>query len=257
MKMIKKIISKKADMSMPLFVGLVVIITSFLVLLYFWLRLDPGGITDKEICHNSVVLKDKSKAFAGSLDCRTNYVCISGGGDCLDSGSKVKVEASDEEQIMKVLADEMSSCWYMFGEGKESSYADGIGGWNPTKVYCSVCSIVQFDKKIQEKTLKITYSKFYNYLAQTKKDDSQTYLEYLYGVSNLNSLEIQKQFGIVSVKDDFLATKEKYSIITGIDSNTNNDNIDEGPLDNEVLKVYIIPTIETPATSCTEFLTKA
>ena len=101
--MIKKI-NKKAEEAtpIPLIVGLIVLLVSFGVLLYFLSRLNLGELTNEEICHNSVVLKSKTAGFAGSLDCRTDYVCISGGEECgnIDASSKIKVDASNKEEII-------------------------------------------------------------------------------------------------------------------------------------------------------------
>ena len=254
----KRKINKRAELTTAQLVGLLVLIASFVILLILFFRLNLGEESNKEICHNSVLLKDKTGGFVGSLDCRTNYVCISGGDDCEDSfSSKVNVDPSNKDEIMKAIADEEVGCWWQFGEGKVNNYAGGVGDIAPTKVYCAVCSVIQFDKKVQEEVSKITYPEYYSYLSRTEKGDSQTYLQYLFKTSDPSSLRINEHFGVVDINSDFFATKEKYSIITGIDSNANNNNVDEGVLDNDLLGVYVIPTIETSDTGCTEFITKA
>lgn len=246
--------NKRGELTTTQLVTIIVLIVSFIIILFMIFRLNLGGTTDKEICRNSVVLNDKSP-IEGPLDCKTNYLCISGGGDCegLTASEKIKVDPSSKEEIMKSIADEMSSCWYMFGEDKKLNYA---GGYLSTEVYCAVCSIVEFDENVQEKILKITYSEFYDYLEKTKKDSSQSYLKYLYGISNVDDLKFKTKT-IVDINNDFISTKDKYSIITGLDSNANDNNFGEGASDNEWINPYIIPTIETPATRCTEFITKA
>src|SRR3989338_2930165 len=114
--MVKIIENKKGELTTTQLVTIVVLIVSFIIILFLIFRLNPGEQTNKEICHNSVVLKGKTSGFAGSLDCRTNYLCISGGGDCQDaSTSKIEVDASNKNEIMEAIAKEMADCRYMFG----------------------------------------------------------------------------------------------------------------------------------------------
>ncbi len=252
--MMKKIINKKADMSMPLFVTLVVLILSFLVLLYFLFAVDFGGKTDKDVCHNSIVIRDKTVGWVGSVDCRTDYICVSGGGDCSDinsPSSKIKVDASNKDEIMKTIADEMASCWWQFGEGQKPRYGPDLAN---DRVHYAICSIMEFDGKVQEKYPQISYSEFYEYLERTPMDNSQSYLSYLYGVSSMNLLKTEDQIK-VNLQTDVISTKDKYSIITGLDRHifwlTTRDDIQ--------LKVYIIPTSETNSrlVEGSQFMTKA
>jgi len=248
----KKQRQKRGELTTTQLVTIIILIVSFVIILFLIFNLNLGGTADKEICRNSVILRDQSKIFAGPLDCKTNYLCISGGGDCsgISASEKVVIDLGKKEEIIKVIADEMASCWWQFGEDKELSYVGepGLSGG----VDCAVCSIVQFDEKIQQNFPKITYLEFYNYLEKTKKDSFQSYLKYLYGVSDIDALEIQKQFQIVDIKNDFFSTKEKYSIITGIDTSKS-----VSGLIREWFKVYIIPTLDTAQTACTDFITKA
>src|SRR3989339_874739 len=89
--------------------------------------LSLGEISEKEICHNSVVLKGQSPSNfdVGNLDCKTNYVCISGGEDCKDFNPtniiNININQKSEKienDTMKAIVDEMKDCWWMFGEGK-------------------------------------------------------------------------------------------------------------------------------------------
>ncbi|MEK6841581.1 MAG: hypothetical protein AABX91_00320 [Nanoarchaeota archaeon] len=245
--------NKKAEMTTAQLIGLIVLIVSFAILLYFLFRLNLGGTTNEEICRNSVIAVDRTKGTLASLDCRTNYVCISGGDDCSETFStKVKVNPENKDEIMKAIADEAVSCWNMFGEGKANYIGPVEGAGITGGVYCGICSTIRFDDKIQEKTPKITYLEYYNFLQRTKKSDYQTYLNYLYGTSDVGSLRVQDAFKIVDINNDFFATREKYSLITGTDTSKN-----LAGTRREFFGVYIIPTIETPATSCTDFITKA
>ena len=236
-------------MERKMLIGMIVLIVSFIVILFLIFRLNLGGTTDKEICKNSVFLKDKASVFSGPLNCKTNYLCISGGEDCLGSISEtVEVNSESKEAVMKAIADEMSSCWWQFGEGKLNYGTEA--DVKDVSIKYALCSVIEFGSDVQEKIPEITYSEFYEHLRKTPKDSSQTYLKYLYGTPYPSSLTIQSQFKVYDINQDKIRTNEKYSIITGID-----DNIDTP---DEILKVYIIPTSETSARlDQGEFITKA
>lgn len=252
---------KKGELTTAQLVGLIVLIASFVILLIFLFVLNSGKTSNEEICRNSVLLRDKSVDLSGPLDCRTNYVCISGGNDCgdMESSSKLKVDASNKDEIMKALADEMTNCWWQFVGDSKIMY---IGKWVSSKTFCAVCSIVEFDDKIQEKFPEISYSEFYEYLKRTPKDNSLSYLEYLYGIDDSASLKMQEQVSDAMTQDKIL-TNQKYSLITGIDANAvdlglgKEVDITNVLGDDEWIRVYLIPTSETSKTECEEFITKA
>ena len=224
--------NRKGDITTPQIVLFIVLVASFVVVLIFLSESNLWGITNKEICHNSVVLIDKTLGVTGTLDCKTNYLCISGGGDCeATTSEQIKINPENKEEIMKAIADTMSDCWWMFGEGKLN-----YGTTEGRSVKYAICSIIEFDNKVQEKIPEISYTEFYDYLEKTQKDKSQTYLEYLYGVNKVSSL---RYYLIkINVDQDEIQTNQKYSIITGFDDNIS-------PYPDTVLKVYIIPTSET------------
>jgi len=238
--------NRKAELTTKQIVMIIVLIVSFIIVLFLLFRLNLGETTSKEVCHNSVVLKHQTKILSGPLDCKTNYLCISGGEDCeeIPTTSTIEVDSNNKNETMKALADEMSDCWWMFGEGK-IRYTGGAGS---TGVHCALCSIIEFAGISVDS---ISYQEFYEYLRTTPKSKSQTYLHYLYGINSLDLFESQEQIEI-NILSDFISTDQKYSIITGIDNNLI-DFLD----DDEWLKVYIIPTSETSATKCDIFITKS
>jgi hypothetical protein len=220
---------KKAELTTKQIVGLIILITSFAVILFFIFSLNLGETNNKEICHNSVVLASKNK-FGASLDCRTNYVCISAGGKCesFDSDETIKVELGDNEyenknNVMKAIAEEMSDCWWMFGEGE----VDYIGyNWKldiAVGTHCGICSVVEFDSVLKEKYSEglISYPSFYYFLQTEKKDKAQTYLRYLYGVEDITFIEdkIKEESGIDLKKienKDMISLEGRHLILTGI-----------------------------------------
>ena len=204
-------LNKKGEITTAQIVTIIVLIVSFIVILYFFFRLNLGATTNSEICHNSVVLQAKSAKLIGGLQCKTDYVCISGGGNCENMNPTItnKVNPENKDEVMKAIADQMANCWWMFGEGK-MDYGDkgffGSGG-------CALCSVVGFDKKISDSNSGITYSEFYDYLANTKKDDTQTYLTYLYKTNDLNTLKQANSFLDNNANNEII-TNEKYAVVT-------------------------------------------
>lgn len=218
MKNLKKRWSLKGELTTKQLVTLVILIVSFIIILFLIFRLNLGGTTDREICRNSVVLRDKATEFAGPLDCRINYLCISGGGDCqgFSATAKAKVNPENKIEIMKTIADEMSACWWQFGEGKSNylSISDK-NSWG--KNSCARCSIVKFDKEILDKNYKITYREFYEYLLSHKKGD-KTYFSYLYNSNNINHFQNDISYLKIDIDKNFIVEEGEYAIVTGVKS---------------------------------------
>ena len=215
----------KGELTTQQIVTLIILVVSFSVILFLIFRLNLGETTTKEICHNSVLMKGKGKGLVGELDCRTNYVCISGGGKCegINPAITVDIDLSKlnaKNETMKAIAEEMADCWWMFGEGKVNygGLWDKVKGFVPwTDYHCAICSVVKFDDKVQEKFNEITYNEFYDYLKNTKKDNTQTYLKYLYDVNTVDQFQSDYPLNNIDVtkEEDKIYTNEKYSVITG------------------------------------------
>jgi len=211
---------KKGELTTQQIVGLIVLIVSFAIILILIFRLNLGETTNKEICHNSVMLKAKSKNLVGEIDCRTDYVCISDGGKCtgFNPTATIEVERDNKTQIMKAIADEMSNCWWMFGEGKVD-YGGTLDKFQQmlpweNDYHCAICSMVKFSDGM--KVDKITYSDFYDYLLKTKKDKTQTYLTYLYDAPNMDYVKEKIKGTNLDIVNGEISTKDKYVIVTGI-----------------------------------------
>lgn len=229
---------------------IIILIISFVVLLYFLFILNPAETSSKQVCYNSVVLISKGQGLIGSLDCKTNYLCVSGGDSCTNFNPTVTgdVDASNKDEVLKAIADEMADCWWMFGEGKVDYVGKPLGG-NPR---CAVCSRIKFDEEVQKSIKQITYRELYDYMKahQSSHDTAQSYLKYLYGVSSMESSNTEtKDFDLNAAP---INTANDYIIITGIDP--------EPPLiSDEYIKVNIVKTDEaTTKTRCEIFdITKA
>lgn len=175
--------NKKAELTTQQLVTLIILITSFAILLFFLLRLNLGEETIKEICHNSVVMKDKtllSKA-TGNLDCQTEYLCFSKSEDCEGINPTRVIEIKNKEELVAEVEKEIKDCWWMFGEGK-LNYV----GFDVSDYHCAICSILKFDKDIQEK----------------------------YPEIEVNTIIAKRK----------ILTNEKYSIFTGMNYDVNTEN---------------------------------
>ena len=207
-------INKKGEITTQQIILLIVLIASFAIILFFILNLDFKSTSDKEICHNSVALRSASKNLVGKLDCNTNYVCISGGGECSDItvSETIEVDVENKQEIMKAIADEMVDCWWMFGEG-ELNYVS-ITETPVEASVCGLCSVVKFDSKVVEESAQITYREFYEYLAGLEKSGAESYLEYLYETSDVNLFQGNSPLEI-DIDNSFLVGEDKYAIVTG------------------------------------------
>lgn len=200
---------KKAELTTQQIVFIIILIMSFAIILFFILRINFQEVGKKEVCHNSVALfqstKVGGKISTGNLNCQINYLCLSSSGKCSDFSPDTTINVKTKSEIFKSLADEMTDCWWMFGEGKvdyleESDYDS----------QCAICSIVKFDSSTSEiSTEKINAEEFYTFLKTEKKSDRQTYLEYLYGVDDMS------KFKSAYYKNDFIDLNEKYVVMTG------------------------------------------
>ena len=242
---------KRGELTTKQLVTIIVLIVSFIIVLFLLFQLNLGETTDEEICRNSVFLKSQSKLTSGPLDCRTSYVCVSGGEECetITATSEIEIDSDDRNEVLGAIANETVSCWFQFGEG-EVNYGEGF---TSTGVHCAICSIIEFDAKTQEAIPSISYSEFYNFLQTNGKDRTQSLLNYLYGVNDAGLVQIQPQFDI-DISSDEIITSERYSVITGVDNNLGAFGLRK----DEILKVYLVPTAETSTkTECTDFVTKA
>jgi hypothetical protein len=193
LKMVNNMNTKKnktGEITTQQIVMLIILITSFAVVLFLLLRLDLGAESEKEICHNSVVMKGNSilPEEALELNCQRSYVCLTEDGSCegLIKPEKIKVKSLDE--IYNVLGEKMADCWWMFGEGK----IDYVGNTATKNNYCSICNQILFDdslNNIEGVEDKISKDELYDYFSKTEISEDETYADYLFGTSDMESLK--------------------------------------------------------------------
>ncbi len=246
-----KKINKKGSLSTKKLVTILVLIASFIIILFLLFRLNLGAVTDKEICHNSVVLKSQGQGLVGRLDCKTNYVCISGGGQCVDISptETINVNPDNKEEIMKVIADEMADCWWMFGGGELNYIGENFGATTT----CAACSVVKFDDRILDKNYKINYREFYEYLSTLQDDSIENYLNYLYDSYDVGEVRREVASLGIDLDEDFVLSEEKYSIITGFRSGPGWGVFDRSGF----VYPYYFPTSKISGIGCERFVTMA
>ena len=206
--------NKKAELSTQQIVLMIILIASFLVILFFLFRLNLGESSQDQICRNSVL--QKASVFSEApIQCYRNYVCITKDGSCegLIKPEKIKVKSLDE--VYETLANEMADCWWMFGEGK----VEYVGKDFTKNNYCSICSQIYFDDSLENlegiEDKKISKDELYNYLAENNYSKDQTYSQYLLGTNDLSQFKSQGSFGNIEIG-------KQYFNVMGITSGVGN-----------------------------------
>ena len=126
---------KEGKVSVEFLIGMIILVISFVVILYFIFLVDFGSGIDREVCHQSVVYRSTAKAgFIQAsgiipLKCQTEKICLTmSGEDCIELSStkdnkvnKIRLSSDPKkarEKIIEVFAESMVSCHSMLGEGK-------------------------------------------------------------------------------------------------------------------------------------------
>jgi len=208
--------NKKGELTTKQIVTLVILIISFSVILFLLFRLDLGEETNKELCHNSVVMRGNSALPSDSfpLKCETKYLCITEDGSCEGMTNPDIEKVKDVNEAYEVLASEMVDCWWMFGEGK-INYASK--DWSPN-LYCSLCDQIVFDDSLKTNIFnseQFEEKEFYEYLEKNNLPNSdKSYLRYLTGVTDVDEFEKE-----LKKKDIYFKTinlDSQYYLLTGI-----------------------------------------
>src|SRR3989344_7040233 len=166
--------SKQAELSTQQIVLIIILITSFIVILFFLFRLNIGEKSEEQLCHNSVL--QKASVFSEApLQCYRNYLCITKDGSCEGLIKPEKIKVNSLPEVYGALADEMTNCWQMFGEGK----VDYVGKDFTKNNYCSICSQIYFDDSLESiewvEDKKISKDGLYDYLTKNDYSKDQTY----------------------------------------------------------------------------------
>ncbi|MDP1728718.1 MAG: hypothetical protein Q8L27_00760 [archaeon] len=190
--------NNKAEISVTTLITVIILVLSFVIILFLWYQFFWEGNIDRETCHTSVILKktipDKSFILGGGkivelpLRCKTEKICLTSGFNdkgCSDIGSKYqKISVSTEEDIIEIIADNLVACWGMMGESRDAAiFSRELKLVGSSKGV--ICSIIDFSPDTKSKIETLDYKKFNDYLYKNKfSDGTQTYAEFLLGSRN-------------------------------------------------------------------------
>lgn len=228
-------IGKKGELTTQQIVLLIILIASFAVVLYFFMSMNFGEESEKEVCHNSVVMASHSSLSGDTeLNCERTYLCITEDGTCEGFSNPKKAEVDNLEEVYETLSTEMAECWWMYGEGR----LNYVGDKALKKNYCSICSQVLFDDSLNNlegvEEGKIDLDDFYEYMSEKSlsskevEEDSETYLEYILGTNNITQLkeqisshenytsEFEPSFGEVETGDQYYVVMGITSEVSGV-----------------------------------------
>ena len=196
---------RRGEMTTQQVVILIILILSFAVILFFLLKLNLGGQTDSQLCHNSVSVRGSaplSSLNSYPLDCKRQYVCLSKTGKCDAQMTNPSIEkVSTKDDVYNYLAEDLANCWWMYGQGK----VNYIGSDTLPKLYCSFCSQVAFDSSVKKIFGGDSFDKqeFYNYMSLTNMTGkSETYSKYIYGTNDF-SKQYKGDFGEVNLDKQY------------------------------------------------------
>lgn len=201
-----------------------ILIVSFIIVLVFWASFSWTATTEKEICHNSVVMRGAVPGFKElvALKCTTKKVCISASASsCKDGKSydevlKVDSTVKLREELINLLYD----CWWMMGEGKVD-YRSASGG----DFYCTICSHIDFDESVHESFGNVSYISLYQTMAARQVPNAKvSYLKYLYNTDSIADVALRLAKAKDSSDNDNpvdlnsakIDTTKDYSIVTGV-----------------------------------------
>ncbi len=164
--------NKKADISVSMIIGIVIVVITFAIIALVYYQLTTSVNLDRETCKTSAMFRgsmpsEKFGSFAGaqdliSLKCKTRKICVTTNkivrGECeKDFGnlegkystyriSKDPIKA--DQQIKTLLAREMADCWDMLGRGNFAIFKIEMTTQTSIGAVAVVCSRIQFDKTI-------------------------------------------------------------------------------------------------------------
>jgi len=207
--------NRRGELTSQQIVTIVILIISFTIILIFFLSLNLRSGINNESCKNSVALRGSSLGKGVSLNCKTQDICLSNGGECNEAGGNaVKLKVKNQGEFKEELANLMYACWNQMGEGKVDYLPTNYG---TEANYCAICNRIYVDESIRNKGWgKISVKEYYAYLADKKTPDGKTtMLNYLHGLSSLDSVfqSLQGKVDVDNLYYDF-GNKQGYALVT-------------------------------------------
>lgn len=197
--------SAKKGLALSTIVGLIILVLGFVILIFAFTQINWTGDVNREVCHQSVIYRATLPSFAGMKDyvplkCNTEKICITSGlfgGKCreFDNVKGVsRINVRDVEDVEKVIAQEILSCWEMMGEGKVSIFNDWFVqtyGFGTITSSCVVCSRIAFDRESLNKSkININDINVRNYMITHRVPNKDvSYFVYMTGNGGLVSVK--------------------------------------------------------------------
>jgi hypothetical protein len=209
--------NKKGDLTSKWIVIIVLLLIGFGILLFFILRFTWQENIDREVCHESVILRATMPSIAKGyipLKCKTAKFCITTGmtgGKCDDEGEAfrgekgiTKVKVKSKEDMERFIAREIIDCWSMMGKGKIGIVTDWMAeqfGIGEVTSSCTICSRIAFDeKKLKEKGIDYTKIDIFNYSLTHKAPGKEvSYFDYIAGEKG--KMQIKEELDINKVEE--------------------------------------------------------
>lgn len=199
---------KRGSITAQQLVTIILLIAGFAIVLLVFSQISWTGQIDKEVCHQSVILRATVPSATQGLvplKCKTSKICVTSGiigGKCEEDFHNVKgitkAKVNEVKDVEKLISQEIVDCWTMMGEGKVSLFSQywadtfGIGGVYPT---CIICSRISFDEKLN---LNLDNINVLKYMREHKiPNGNVSYYAYLAGeggqfsASDIDSLEVK------------------------------------------------------------------
>lgn len=181
--------NKTGELTTTQIVTMIILLMSFVIILFLIFRFNPTETSDAVICHNSVVMAGNTMpGLNKGLQCKTQYVCLTENGNCEGLNSPIVFKVQNKEEIYHALAEQVAGCWGMFGEGKINYVSNRLTKEN----LCSICSHVLLDRSLDNidgLNGAVSKDELYSYMANTKYKDSKSYFEYIFGTNDLEGLK--------------------------------------------------------------------
>ena len=116
--------------------------------------------------------------------------------------------------------------WIIISDKNIDKYIDDITsgklviiGLNPLDYQDLSINLMQLVNYIQsQQSVIAAYREFYEYLKDTKKDNSQTYFNYLYDSSNIDNFQKEVSYLKINLDDDEIINENKFNVVTGVKS---------------------------------------
>jgi hypothetical protein len=174
-------------------------VAGLIVIFMFVTGIGFGNLSQKEVCHLSVITRATAPESAQSyfpLKCNTQKICLHDGQGCDysfagENAEKIKLERDESkaaEQIAEASAKAMYDCWQMMGEGKLDLFhsLSQKAGFKVTGTDCIICSRIAVDTSTKTGTDFKRMDKIFRFVdlsdyLQThqppEREDGATYLQ--------------------------------------------------------------------------------